>query len=450
VSLSQTGTVVSGRYHDWGVTYANPEQAGTLTGTVSGSAFTGTFQDNAKDVTGGISWTLVNGQIQGTYDYGGASQYPWCGVAAGQGTPLPKGCGWSDFFTVQPLAPVFLTQVADEVTGSDYYGAMAGIVSDYRLNGGLDPSARFSFWMTKDGTQFSGNLYNPYIGAWYGPWCGARGTLPLPTACTGGGGTFDGTWFTNLGILTLTQPLLIGAQATPSTTVTGSWMPWGGDPASAVEYPINGTVTLNSSMPWKTLPSEMTLTWTDSSPLGGATFGGRTADNYGVSLAGEAANGVPWCGVDYGPNPFVAEPYAADAGPSYPWLTEPIGSLYPGCGLTSDVWTLWPPSPGGVGSPQASGQLVETRDHFAGTTDLAGLNRVAGTVVFSPPDGGDAGTWIVASGSWANSADGGSLTWFLDEQEQTFSGDFTFEDGGNPLAWCGSAVGSTMPNPCLQ
>ena len=451
VTLKQAGTVVSGSYHDWGVTYANPEQAGTITGTVSGSTFTGTFQDIAKDVTGGISWTLANGQILGTYNYGSANQYPWCGVAAGHRTPLPIGCGWSDLFNVTPLAPMLLTQIADEVTGSEYYGAMAGVVSDYRLNGGTDPAARFSFWMTKDGSQFTGNLYNPYIGAWYGQWCGSRGNLPLPTACTGGGGTFDGTWFTNLGILTLTQPILLTAVATPSTSVTGSWMPWGGDPASAPEYPISGTVTLNASMPEKTLPYEMTLTWTDSSPLGGATLEGRTADDYGVSLAGQAANGVAWCGVDYGPNPFVTAPYDTAAGSGFPWLTEPVGSLYPGCGLTSETWTLWPPSPGGAGSSQAAGQLVQTRSSFSGTTDLQGQDSVTGSVVFAAPDGGDAGSWVIAIGSWADfvTADGGSFTWFLDDQSQAFSGDFTFGDGGTPLAWCGS-VGTTMPNPCLQ
>ncbi len=460
VSLVQTGSQVSGRYRDWGVTYGNPEQAGTISGTATLQTLTGTFQDNAGDISGTISWPLnAVGQIQfGTFTLGGKTSYPWCGVPAGHGTPLPVGCGWSDEFTANILGPFFFTQVADEATGTFLYGAVAGVVSDYRLNGGTDQTGslgRFSFEMSLDGQTFQGNIYNPtpHDDFFYTPTCGARplSSVPNPDACAGGGGTFDGTWFTNLGTVTLSQPLLIGPTGvTPSNRVTGSWSPWGGDPGDAVEYAIDGGVSFDAG-PSVAVPAQISVSWTDSSPLGGGTLSGRQADEFALSFVGQAANNALWCGVNFGPDPFATQWYAGTQ-----WLTEPVGTLFPGCGLTGDQWTLWPSEPGASGAPP--GQLVQTRDAVAGTTDLAELVSVVGTVIFVPPDGG-VGPRTVVSGTWSDSATdaGGGFSWFLDAQDQTFSGDFTLEpssvggstDGG-AFAWCGSSLGATQPSPCFQ
>jgi hypothetical protein len=459
VSLTQNGTVVTGKYHDWGVTYGSPEQAGTLSGKVSGQSLTAGFQNNAGDLTGTVTWLLSNGQLQGTYNYGGATSYPWCGVAAGKGTPLPTGCGWSDAFTTASPPPLVLTQVADEVTGIAVYGPVAGVVSDYRVNGtslctwgGCAPNSqwRISYQMSRDGTQFSGNYSPEWNGAgYYNSACGGRlstGTPP-PATCMGGGGIYDGTWFTNVGVLTLTQPVA-PASGFPSASVTGIWFPWGPNP---VEYVIDGgTATPESGTLYSALPGQTTLSWVDSSPMGGAVV--APSDPMGVTLNGQTTNGSLVCGVNYGTDPFNAAPYGkVDAGTDrFHWNTDPIGSLFPGCGLTGNQWTLWPPLPGGSGSP--TGQVVERRDTITGTTDLAGLNSVAGTVVFRSLDGG-VGPWTVVTGSWTDSstADGGTFTWYPDSQDQSFTGDFTIgpvADGG-VSAWCGSSLGAE-PSPCLQ
>jgi hypothetical protein len=463
VSLTQSGMQVSGTYHNWGVTYGNPGGAGTIAGTVILQTLTGTFQDNAGDVTGTLSWPLdSNGNITlGTFTYGTATSFPWCGVPAGHGTPLPVGCGWSDLYNPSGFGPLILTQVADEVTGSEHSGPMAGVVSDYRLNGavacaasGCPPASltRFSFWMSKDGSQISGNYFDAVqTGSWYNAWCAGRtskGTQP-PSTCIGGGGIYDGTWFTNYGTVTLTQPIL-ASSASPTASVSGLWFPWGPNP---VEYPIDGGIatadpgyTLEANIPGRTH-----LSWSDSSPLGGATLSSSPSDAAGLTLDGFAANGVLWCGVDYGPDPFNSSPYASSV--PYTWSTDPIGSLFSGCGLSGNEWTLWPPAPGGSGSPSAVGQLVERRDAVAGTTDLAGLNSADGGVVFVPPDGGS-GSWTIVTGSWGDAltGDGGSFTWYPDSQDQTFSGEFTIGptlDAG-AFAWCGDSIGGTQPNPCFE
>ena len=56
----QTGAVVTGTYHNWGVTYGDLEGAGTISGAVTGSVFTGSYSDKANDVSGTVTWTLSN------------------------------------------------------------------------------------------------------------------------------------------------------------------------------------------------------------------------------------------------------------------------------------------------------------------------------------------------------------------------------------------------------
>ena len=434
VSLTQDGGVVSGRYRDWGYTYLDPSQAGTIAGTVQGNVFQGMFEDNALDAAAPVTWTLSSGQLSGTYQYSGKPPYPWCGVAAGQGIPLPVGCGWSGGFPNSAQAGTLITlqQVADEVTGSYYSGKISGgIVSDFRLNGEFSNShsgyvGRFSFWMTPDGTQFTGNFYNGSNQAW----CGYRGgTLgPLPTPCLGGGGYYDGTWFTNLGTITLMQ-------ATPSTSpVTGIWFGWGSD----TEYTVVGLVTGPAAGP----PTAYSLIWRDNSPLGGVvSMSSRPNDSVGVTLQGQAAvdGGCLWCGVNYGPNPFATLP---DAGQ--------IGTLYEGCGLTSSQWNLWQPSAGNANPLPSTAQLAQTRGTVTGFTDTPfDVATVAGTVAFSPPSDGGLGPWTVVTGSWTNASDAGAFTWYPDSQDQTFAGDFTVAGSQDAGAWCGSAT-ALAPVPCLE
>jgi hypothetical protein len=280
--------------------------------------------------------------------------------------------------------------------------------------------------------------------------CGVRlnSNTALPAICMGGGGIFDGTWFTNVGVLTLNQPIA-PATGAPSASVTGIWYPWGPNP---VEYVVDGGtatpepgVTLLSAQPGQT-----SLSWVDSSPLGGAaSLATASFDPMGVTLSGQTANGSLLCGVNYGTDPFSPSPYGwVDAGTDrFHWNTDPIGSLFPGCGLTGNAWTGWPASPGESGSPSAGGQLVQRRDAVTGWTDRAAHDSVDGGVLF-------VGSWTVVAGSWSDTTtgDGGTFNWYPDTQDQTFSGDFTIGpalDGG-VYPWCGSSVGSIQPSPCLQ
>jgi hypothetical protein len=432
VSLSQNGGVVTGQYHDWGYTYLDATNAGTISGSAAGNIFTGTFQDNAADAGVSLSWTLSPGQLQGSY---GPSAYPWCGVPAGQGTPLPAGCGWSDAFIGKSSYPT-LQQVADEVTGSyvdpgaptTTLGTMAGVVSDLRLNGRffntyhLAPG-RFSFQMTADGTQFTGNFY---VGSHFDAWCGERsGTLP--TTCLGGGGIYDGTWFTNLGTITLAQPQVASSPATGA--VTGVWFPWGSD----TEYTIQGVANGPSDDAGPS--TDFSLSWTDNSPLGG-TMGmtSLSSDPNGLTLQGQAVEGGLWCGVSYGTNPFVPSPLP-DAGQ--------IGTLYTGCGLTND-WNL----SGDPSAPPTTAQLVQTRGTVTGFTDTQfDFDSVTGSTAFNPLSGTGIGSWTMVTGSWADSStSGGSFTWYPDSQDLTFVGEF---DAGGPNSggWCGSLSGAG-PSPC--
>jgi hypothetical protein len=402
--------------------------------------FNGTFQDNnPADPAVPLTWTLSPGQLNGTYQYNGQPPYPWCGVAAGQGTPLPLGCGWSENFksAYNPTTgggPVTLQQTADEVTGVWYVdtngapgrveGNLYGVVSDFRVNGqyintiGGSPG-RFSFWMTLDGTQFSGNYY---FRSGFEEWCGARPGVSAPATCLGGGGMYDGTWFTNFGTVTLKQPQPFTA------VVSGIWFWWGGE----TEYPITGTVV----GPDAGSSTAFSLSWSDSSPLGGAV--GMTSlpsDPNSLTLQGRTAvDAGAWCGVNYGANPFV--PLLPDAGQ--------IGTLYEGCGLTSS-WNF-------SGTPtqieEISGDLVQTRGSVFGSISPTGfVDMYVGSLAFNASQDAGVGAWLVVAGNWSL-PDGGSgtFTWYPDSDEQSFTGDYT-EVGEDAGAWCGSH-GVALPNPC--
>ena len=301
VSLTQNEGLVTGSYRYWGYTYSDLKNAGTISGTVLGNVFQGSFQDNNGDPAVPLTWTLSPGQLNGTYQISGQPPYPWCGVPAGQGIPLPTGCGWSDSFSPMPSA-ITLQQIADQVTGSysaplapNTQGILAGVVSDFRLNGRfyntvLKGPGRFSFWMTPDGTAYSGNYY---VGSHFNEWCGGRVSTNSPTPpkplCPGGGGLYDGTWFTNLGTVTLTQPQSVTLPVTGA--LSGIWFGWG----SETEYAIDGVV----AGPADGGPStRFSLSWSDSSPLGGAVGVTSLSDDiFGLTLQGHAVDGGGlWCG----------------------------------------------------------------------------------------------------------------------------------------------------------
>ncbi len=456
VSLTQDGGVVTGRYHDWGYTYLDPTNAGTISGSVQGNEFSGVFQDNhPPDPAVPLSWTLSPGQLSGTYQIGN-STYPWCGVAAGQGTPLPTGCGWSDYFygqynLVGGGGPVLMQQVADEVTGTWYAnvtgkpvpvltGTLFGVVSDFRVNGKyfnignvVDPTpglpGRFSLWMTQDGTQFWGDYY---IFGIFLPWCGGRTTAPV-SCDQSGGGLYDGTWFTNLGTITLTQPQPAQVPGTnpASSPVTGVWFWWGDE----TEYPFTAVVSVSG--PPDAGSAFYSLSWTDSSPVGGAA--GLTSvdgDELGDTLVGQvvADGGGLWCGVNF----YAVSSPQLDAGQ--------FGTLPRGCGMT-DTWVQSLPNP--LAQPA---QLVQTRGSVTGTSGPPFyLNDVIGNVAFNPLKDAGVGSWTVVTGSWTDLPDAGSgtFTWYPDSQDLTFSGEFSTAGALDAGAWCGSLSGF-LPNPCLQ
>jgi hypothetical protein len=456
VSLTQDGGVVSGSYRYWGYTFKDPTNAGTISGRVQGNTFTGTFQDNhPPDPAVPLTWSLSQGQLTGTYQIA-QSSYPWCGVLAGQGTPLPQGCGWSDYFygSFNPVGgggPVLLEQVADEVTGIWYVsmtgkpillptGTLFGVVSDFRVNGKYfntgnadNPTpgmpGRFSLWMTQDETQFSGDYY---IFGVFLPWCGSRSNTAANCDQGAGGGLYDGTWFTNLGTITLTQPQPSNIPgANPATSpVTGVWFGWGDE----TEYPFTAIV---SGLPDAGSSTDFSLSWTDSSPLGGAA--GLTSlaeDELGNTLTGQvvADGGGLWCGENF---------YAVNSPPED---GGQFGTLPRGCGMT-DTWIMSLPNP-----LNQSQQLVQTRGMVTGTSGPPFyLDSLTGSVAFNLLRDAGVGSWTVVTGSWTDLPDAGSgsFTWYPDSQDQSFSGDLETAGIVDAGEWCGSVSG-VLPKPCLQ
>ncbi len=418
----QDGGTVVGSYHDWGYTDLDPQYAGNVAGTVCGNTMTGTLQAHADLAPAALDLTFgSDGGLDGTFTYDGGPAQPICGVPTGQGLALPSGCGWSDSsFAVSIDSKPYtlaLSQTADEVTGSVQVGGftqlMYGVVSDDRLNGEyLAPiNGRFSFSMS-DGATFVGNeIFNSAVH----PWCGVHpGKGVVPSSCLGGGGSYDGTWFTNLGTITLSQPLLSVSEASPNPT--GVWFFWG----SETEYPIAGTTVGG-------------LSWSDNSPVGGAVGllhlpppGDGVpppTDGVGVTLTGFTAAGDLLCGVLFN---------LAAVGSA----TDPLGTLFQGCGL-SNTWNLWQDQ----ATPTAA-NVTQVREQV---TSTVASETIAGGVAFNP-DGGSLAP-VVVTGSWTNGAASGTFTWYPDTGDANFSGDGT--SNGSTSSWCGS-VSDSMPNPCLQ
>ncbi len=407
--------MVTGSYHDWGYTSLDPTYAGSISGTVCGSALSGAFWSTVDGGASTLSWSLLGGELRGTFVTPGGTERVWCGVPTG--ISLPKGCGWSDDFNALFDGDITLTQTADEVIGvsNPTQNPFDGVVSDSRVNGRYGAS-RFSFWMSDDGNTFTGNEFSEDNNPVYQQWCGARISSsgiepPAGPGCVGGGGVYDGTWFTNLGTITLTQPLSNGTPAdpSPSNTVTGVWFFWGSD----VEYRISGTVAGG-------------LSWTDNSILGGGVgLAMETLDIAGHTLTGFAVNGGLWCGVNYG-----QDPNAFDA--------DEIGNLFLGCGLTDEWQFFQVPSPGLLAAnqdvTQRRGSIVSGR----------GPVTIQGALAQNPL-AGPSGPWVVVSGTWKDSSGSGTFNWYPDLADQTFAGDFSSAtaDGG----WCGSIDGGE-PGGC--
>jgi hypothetical protein len=421
--------VVTGSYHDWGYTQLDPAFAGSIDGTVCGALFSGTFTPNDAGGPSSLTWHQLGGALQGGYVTADGGPGAWCGVPVSQPQqPLPIGCGWSDQFNVPTDGPITLTQTADEVTGTTPINSFQidGVVSDLRLNGRYGGN-RFSWWMSPDGTGFAGNYagndplpsnpggsgctYDSVTSRDYCSWCGGRVSSsgiedPGPN-CLGGGGLYDGTWFTNLGTITLTQA--VSDAGVPSSSVTGEWFFWG----SETEYAIAGTV------------GDGGLSWTDNSILGGAVgLAASSTDTIGHTLTGFAAKGGLWCGVDYGQDPNAFSP-------------DPIGCLFLGCGL-SNQWQLF--------QVPASGDLAvnQLATQQRGSL-MSGRNGVTIQGNVAPNLRPDAGSWVVVSGSWTTATESGSFNWYPDPSDQTFAGDFSSAtaDGG----WCGSSAGG-QPGVC--
>jgi hypothetical protein len=425
VVLTQSGTAVSGTYAMWGYTPLDPLEAGQISGTVSGDTFSGTLTDNHADAPEPVTWTLSQQHLTGFWN----TTNPWCGVPHGSGA-LPTGCGWSDTFNImyaQATSTMVLQQTQDEVSGT-YGGSssntLTGVVSDFRLNGEFvsGGSGRISFYMTEDNSHISGNFtIPPAAGQTYQwsptQWCGGRGAAgALPTTCLGGGGPFDGSWFTNLGTITLDQPMVAGSQ---KNLATGVWF-WYGD---TTEYPVSAAVAVSSA-------NGPSIAWSDSSVLDGGqqltTFDGLTLSNGYRNSPMDA----PWCGVIVGSD---------SAG------NPQVGALPEGCGMTSSNWVLWE-SQGGA-SLQAT--LVQLRNQVTGTASVgtSSAASIAGSASYDP-DGGFNEGYLAVTGIWTanNVSETGVFAWYPSAFPGSFAGDL--DGGASP--WCGAGAGDVEPNPCLE
>jgi hypothetical protein len=421
LSLSQTGNQVTGTYRQWGYAITDPANAGTVTGTVTGNVLSGTFDDNEGD--GAASFTLTQDEslhLTGSWSFGGVTS-PWCGVVSGNA--LPQGCGWSDTFTgANADGPITLTQTGQEVTGGYAEGQLAGIVSDFRLNGvfysASSVDGHFSWaWTDTSETAFAGNSL--FAGSsTYGSWCGAKGSATPPDLCLGGGGIYDGTWFTNIGVVTVHQPLFtLGTPVTATTTPTGSWFLYGdGIPATyAFE---SATVTASG------------LSWTDSSA--GAGPGGATnllasyATPQSLTLGGQGNDGSLWCG-----SVFAADPFQN--------YDDFIGVMPQGCGMT-DAFNLYAPTPSDGSPTPTSATITQRIDAISGVTDSGG-DYVFGYALTTTPA---SAPWVNFTGTAYTSAANpiNTFNWYPAPNDATFRGDL-----GGDAAWCGNTA-SGVPSSC--
>jgi hypothetical protein len=411
VTLTQTGSSVTGTYAAYGYPLTDAQLAGTIfSGVASGNTLSFSFAANTPGTsTGAFTYDPISQSFTGS-----SGEFPlWCGVKSG---PLPSGCGWSGAWSTvlagNPTA-VALEQTSDLVSGS-YDGGSSGsgtlalAVSDFRANGFIvDAAAQYqlhaSFVIDYRDQVISGNENE------FGGWCGHRtgSDAGSPSTCAGGGDLFDGVFYTDVSTVVLFQPY-------QSTSVRG-FSVFYGDPM-AIEYAISSTVDY-------TVPEQILSFYDDYS---GNNVTLQTQD--GISLGGTwfASEGaLPWCGVHVG----------ADS------LGNPVvGELPAGCGF-SNTFNLWTAEASAIAA--ASEPIVQVRSEVAGP--VAANQIITGTVVaprtysFLP---------VVATGTFADtsapSTPLGTFSWYPTDAGPSFRGD---RDGGAP--WCGSA-GTTEPSPCLQ
>jgi hypothetical protein len=197
MTLTHNGSKLNGNFHN-----AFDNSNGTLDGTVSGSAFTGTWIGNGAgslQMTLGGDGKTLDGQRNGTDK--------WCG--ARPGVPFAAGCSYAGVWSTSVGFPVALELTRTDTTvtgiftftlGTTFTGAVTGTVTypgaaaETRLNGtyllfttpggGNQTGPLQYFLLGFNALQFQGNTNGS-------AWCGARPGQALPTTClrTGPGAT---------------------------------------------------------------------------------------------------------------------------------------------------------------------------------------------------------------------------------------------------------------------
>ena len=422
--------MVTGTYVQWGWG-GNTDNSGWIAGNVTNSSFSGSFNDWAESsgvfgggTPGAVNWTLdsAGNSFTGNEKNGA---FVWCGARSG--LPLPPGCGWSGTFNTSNWGAVALTQTADEVQGfaltsctgvaGTVYNGPLGLTCDGLILLTSGTQSRFS-WALNSATEtlFSGNELLPQ-GTAPASSCGDRQSagISLPAPCFGGGGPMDGLWLTNLGALTIDQPIAVTPPYAEQYTSV-NWVPWGTDGGFGAQFGTIDNATKNVTYAQMALGG---LTWNDSSPtLGGNGLQISFYDG-GLTISGTGNDPAPslLCGAIYSPDPFGN--YA-----------DPIGNLQAGCGMT-DHWFLWGPT----ASPTLGrAPLTQHRDEMSGLGGSVSARALAS-------DGGS-GVYFVGS------ADGVAFNWFPNAQDFQFSG-----DDGADAGWCGSTLSAfedSEPVPCFE
>lgn len=174
MTLTQDGETVTG-------TYASG--SGSLSGSVDGDHFSGTWSRNNTSGTFDF-WLAGNGeQWRGSYD----KFYSWCGYREGEGEPSPCGVSawygtWTTHCAANTCGNLSISQDGTSVEGTyaGGDGTISGSVSGNKLTGTWFRNAlsgSIEFYMLSDGDQFNGN----YGGT--SEWCGHRGGAGLPGQC---------------------------------------------------------------------------------------------------------------------------------------------------------------------------------------------------------------------------------------------------------------------------
>jgi hypothetical protein len=185
MTLTHNGDKLNGTFHN-----AFDNSNGTLTGSVSGNTFTGTWIGNGA---GSLQMTLaankntLDGQRNGTDK--------WCG--ARPGVPFASGCSYAGSWDTSVLfqVPMVMTRTDTTVTGvftitfnGIFTGSITGTVSypgsaaETRLDGTYlvhtnGSTGTFQYFLLGfNGLQFQGNTSGS-------GWCGARPGQALPATC---------------------------------------------------------------------------------------------------------------------------------------------------------------------------------------------------------------------------------------------------------------------------